>query len=70
MYIDLFEQFVQKMKDAATENFEPPKYVVQPQKGDTGFFLVKKEFEKMKRRYHPSISYSFADTDNEDLKDK
>lgn len=68
MYIDLFEEFVEKKtkkkrkkNDGNIENYEPPKYVVQPHKGETGFFLVKKEFEKMKNRFSPGISYSYAD---------
>lgn len=66
MYIDLFEQFVEKKKkkkttSGETETYEPPKYVVQPAKNDKGFFLVKKEFEKMKKRFSPSVSFSYAD---------
>ena len=71
MYIQLFEEFsIEKKKrkkkrvskkDGNISNYEAPKYVVQHAKDDTGFFLVKKEFEKRKRQYTPGISYSFAD---------
>lgn len=67
MYIDLFEQFVEKkkkkkkVKSGEIENYDPPKYVVQPHEGETGFFLVKKEFEKMRNRFSPGISFSYAD---------
>ena len=65
MYIQLFEEFVskkpKKVKDANIENYSAPEYVVQPAKNDTGFFLVKKEFEKMKKRFSVGVSFSFAD---------
>ena len=31
-----------------TEFFKPPKYVVQPAKGDKGFAIVKKSFNRMR----------------------
>ena len=67
MYIKQFEDFLlekkksKSTKDADIDNFEPPKYVVQPAEGDTGFYLVKKEFDKMKRQFTPGVSFSFAD---------
>lgn len=69
MYIDLFEQFVEKKtkkkktttNNGETQTYEPLKYVVQPAKNDIGFFLIKKEFEKMKKRFSPGISFSYAD---------
>lgn len=68
-YIELFEAFSKRKKkrkppvtsSGDTESFDPPEYVVQPAENDTGFFLVKKEFEKMRGRFSPGISFSFAD---------
>ena len=71
MHIQLFEEFSlneekkkkkKKAPDAGADldNYEPPEYVVQPAKDDTGFFIVKKEFEKMKKRFSPGISFSYA----------
>lgn len=34
-----------------TESYDPPKYVVQPAKGDKGFFMVKKAFDSMKKKF-------------------
>lgn len=74
MYIMLFEEFQSSKKKkkkkkvsaetGTTDSYAPPEYVVQPQKGETGFFLVKKEFEKMKRRFTPGIHFSYADSND------
>ncbi len=39
-----------------TEDFEPPKYLVKPAKGDKGYAIVKREFSKRKPYFIPSLS--------------
>jgi len=34
-----------------TDSYPPPKYVVKPAKGDKGFFMFKKAFDRMKKRF-------------------
>lgn len=46
-----FEKKKRKKKGADTSSYAPPKYVVEPAKNDTGFFMFKKAFDSMKKRY-------------------
>lgn len=63
-----FEEFVNE-GNGSTESYPPPEYLVQPHAGETGFFMVKAEFDKLSHRkkkrnnkkFSPSISWSFAD---------
>lgn len=68
MHIQTFESFdstlkkeirkrKKKSKPGETDSYDPPKYLVQPAKGDTGFFLVKAAFEKRKKRFDTGIFY-------------
>lgn len=40
---------------ADTSNYEPPKYVIQPAKGDKGFAMLKSHFNKGKTYFKPAI---------------
>jgi hypothetical protein len=61
MYIKMFEEFQidetpkkkkkKKSKGEAIEDYPAPEYVVQPAKGDKGFFMFKKAFDSMKKRF-------------------
>lgn len=61
MMIKLFEEFQEelekkkkkkkKSKGESTEDYPAPEYVVQPAKGDKGFFMFKDAFDKMKKRF-------------------
>ena len=44
-------------KTGETDSYDPPTYLVQPAKGDTGFFLVKAEFDKRKKRFDTGVFY-------------
>ena len=63
-----FEEFANN-ESCSTESYPPPEYLVQPHKGETGFFMVKAEFDKFRNRkkkrnnkkFSPSINWSFAD---------
>jgi hypothetical protein len=57
-----------KKSEADTDSFESPEYVVQPAKGETGFFMFKKAFDKMKRRFAPG--FFSTTTNNENLPTK
>jgi hypothetical protein len=59
MHIQLFEEFENKLKKKKTEqpkrgetdSYPPPEYVVQPAKDDKGFFMFKKAFDSMKKKF-------------------
>jgi hypothetical protein len=60
MRFQLFEEFSKKSpkkkkrdapKSGEIENYDPPEYAVQPAKDDKGFFMFKKAFDSMKKRY-------------------
>jgi hypothetical protein len=60
MYIKLFEEFEKtqetknkpkKKKRGETDSYPPPEYLVQPAKGDKGFFMFKKAFDSMKKKF-------------------
>lgn len=59
MYIKLFEEFEKtqtrkkpkKKKSAETDSYTPPEYLVQPAKDDKGFFMFKKAFDNMKKKF-------------------
>lgn len=65
MYIKMFEEFQQtetlkkkkkkKSKGEAIEDYPAPEYVVQPAKDDKGFFMFKKAFDSMKKRFSPGF---------------
>lgn len=40
---------------ANTDNWPPPKYLVQPAKGDKGFALTKSYFHNMTNHFKPGI---------------
>jgi hypothetical protein len=40
---------------ANTDNWPPPKYLVQPAKGDKGFALAKSYFHRMTTHFKPGI---------------
>jgi hypothetical protein len=48
-----FKEFEGGLAD--TVNYEPPKYLVQPATGDTGFALVSQAFRKQKAYFEPKI---------------
>lgn len=60
-HIKLFEEFKtvkpikskkkRAPKSAEIENFESPKYLVQPAENDTGFFMFKSAFDKRVKRF-------------------
>jgi hypothetical protein len=41
----------EKMSQGETGTYTPPEYLVQPAKGDKGFFMFKHAFDKMKKRF-------------------
>jgi hypothetical protein len=67
MYIKMFEEFQQeeslkkkkkskkKTKGESIEDYPAPEYVVQPAKGDKGFFMFKAAFDNMKKRFEPGF---------------
>ena len=66
MYFKLFEEFQEKPEKKkkkakkkssgeSTDDYDAPEYVVQPAKGDTGFFMFKNAFDKMKKRFEPGF---------------
>lgn len=60
-YKKTFNKFLEekdKNDKSLTDNYEPPKYLIQPQEGDKGFALVKSAFDAPKQfKYTPRISY-------------
>jgi hypothetical protein len=40
-----------KKERGTTDSYPPPEYLVQPAKGDKGFFLFKHAFDNMKKRF-------------------
>ena len=63
-HIELFESFSKKKKinkGADTDNYDAPEYVIKPAKNDTGFFMLKKEFDKAKTKFVPRAKWKFAD---------
>lgn len=65
MKVKSFKSFA---KRGETDSYPPPEYVVQPAKNDTGFFMFKAAFDKLKeggkkdkKSYNPKISWRFAD---------
>ena len=72
MKLKLFEEFEKELKKkkkkkkeapktGETDTFAPPEYVVQPAKGDKGFFMFKNAFDKMKKRFETGF---FSTTHN------
>lgn len=64
MHIKMFEEFQQtespkkkkkKNKGESIEDYPSPEYVVQPAEGDKGFFMFKKAFDSMKKRFSPGF---------------
>jgi hypothetical protein len=60
-----FDEF-SKPGRGTTDSYPPPEYLVQPHKGEKGFFLFKAAFDKLRKNkdknsYSPSISWRFAD---------
>lgn len=56
-----FDKFLDeksKLDKSLTDNYEPPKFLVEPQEGDKGFALVKAAFDAPKSfKYVPKISF-------------
>ncbi len=51
-----FKQFLEDK--SLTDNFEPPKFLVQPAEGDKGYELVKKAFDSEKTfKFVPKITF-------------
>jgi hypothetical protein len=50
-YTKSFEEF----DSASTDNWDPPKYLVQPAKGDKGFAITKSYFHNMTKHFKPGI---------------
>ena len=66
MHIEKFESFFEnlnekkKKKNKAadkTSSYPPPEYLVEPAKDDKGFFMLKAEFDKKKKRFDTGIFY-------------
>ncbi len=51
-YTNTFEEF----DKADTDNWPPPKYLVQPAKGDKGFALTKSQFRNLTKHFKPGMS--------------
>ena len=70
MHIKLFEEFntdkpkKKKTNSGEIENYEAPEYLVQPAKDDKGFFMFKKAFDKMKKRFSTGF---FSTTVNNEM---
>jgi hypothetical protein len=52
----IYEEFQKTPKKkqktrGTTDSYPPPEYLVQPAKGDKGFFLFKHAFDNMKKRF-------------------
>ncbi len=51
-HLILFEEFSKDtVKSGETDTYPPPKYVVQPAKGEKGFFMFKKAFDKRRKKF-------------------
>lgn len=50
-YTILFEDFSKNTDKSEITNYEPPKYLVEPAKGDKGFFMFKRAFDKRKKKF-------------------
>jgi hypothetical protein len=57
-----FEEF----DKANTDNWPPPKYLVQPAKGDKGFALAKSYFHNMTNHFKPGIKDADLDLPEDD----
>lgn len=63
-----FKDFINEGKDS-TSSYPPPEYLVQPAKGDKGFFMFKAQFDALKsknkkvdkKKFTPKIQWNFAD---------
>lgn len=62
-----FNDFINEGKDS-TSSYPPPEYLVQPAKGDKGFFMFKAQFDAIKdkkktnkKKFTPKIQWKFAD---------
>ena len=40
-----------KCNPGETDSFKAPEYLAQPHEGETGFFMFKKAFDNMKKRF-------------------
>lgn len=49
-----------------TESYDPPKYLVQPAPGDTGFYMFKKAFDNQKKYFEPRIASSNQEIEEND----
>ena len=50
-----FTQTFEEFDKANTDNWPPPKYLVQPAKDDKGFALTKSYFHNMTTHFKPGI---------------
>lgn len=62
-----FTEFINEDK-GHTDTYPPPEYLVQPHAGETGFFMFKAAFDKMRSKrkktnnsFSPRIEWRFAD---------
>lgn len=56
--IETFNENMKKKRStdrSSVDAYEPPKYVVQPAKGDKGFALIKSMLGKVKKIIEPGI---------------
>lgn len=66
-HIILFEDFSKNVpKGGETESYPPPKYLVQPAKGEKGFFMFKRAFDKRRKKFDTGY---FSDFEKPDVKD-
>lgn len=50
-----FKDYEESQDKSQTDSYAPPKYLVQPAKGDKGFALLKGFFKKVKKVMSPGI---------------
>ena len=65
-HLILFEEFKVSPPRGETDSYPPPKYVVQPAKGDKGFFMFKKAFDKRRKKFDTGY---FSDFQKPDVKE-
>lgn len=51
MKLKKFKEFKNETNPGDTSTYPPPKYLVQPAKGEKGFFMFKDAFDKRKKRF-------------------
>lgn len=54
---NLNEKRKKKKPADETSSYPPPEYLVEPAKDDKGFFMLKAEFDKKKKRFDTGVFY-------------